>query len=111
MTELRIFEPDDDVTQAELPHTPREILPFDRTTRVFSGRVAPKRLRVLNRARILFENQKCPYCSKCTVEPLELDDAVISRRNHRPVPGTASIVGFHCNSCDTEWPVYETVRA
>ncbi len=111
MTDLKIFRPTEDDSETPVVET-REILPFDRgTTRIISGRVSPKRVRALNRARILFENQKCAYCGKATVEPLELDDAVVSRKNNRPIPGTASIVGFHCHSCNQEWPVYETVRA
>ena len=41
------------------------------------------------------------------IEPIELQDAVISPKNRLPIPGTATIVGFHCNDCGTEWPVYE----
>lgn len=108
MTELKIFRPD--LADEAAPEQP-EILPFDRSTRVISGRLSPRRMRVLNRARLLFDNRTCAYCGKATVEPLELDDAMISRRNHKPIPGTATIVGFHCHSCGQEWPTYETVRA
>ncbi len=113
MSELRIFRPtEDEAEENQVPtataHVDLEILPFDRRTQIISGRVSPRRLRSLNRARILFENQKCAFCNKATVEPLELDDALVSRKNNRPVPGTASIVGFHCHSCEKEWPVYET---
>ncbi|MFK7820423.1 MAG: hypothetical protein AB8G99_17005 [Planctomycetaceae bacterium] len=116
MTDLKIFRPSDDEVESqprfEAPEAlPREILPFSRNTRIISGRISSKRMRALNRARILFENQKCAYCGKATVEPLELDDAVVSGKNNRVVPGTATIVGFHCHSCSEEWPVYETVRA
>lgn len=115
MTDLRIFRPSEDEAQVsqntESVSNP-EILPFDRRgSQIISGRVSPRRLRVLNRARVLFDNRECAFCGKATVEPLELDDAVASRKNGRPIPGTASIVGFHCHSCDKEWPVYETVRA
>ncbi len=118
MTNLRIFRPSEDEASAEPVQSSadtevdREILPFDRhRTRIISGRISPRRLRVLNRARLLFENRKCAFCEKATVEPLELDDAVISRKNGKAIPGTASIVGFHCHTCGKEWPVYETVRA
>lgn len=107
MSELKIFRPTAEEPVSECPET----LPFDRTRNVISGRVSPRRMRALNRARLLFDNQCCAFCGKATVEPLELDDAVISRRNHRPIPGTATIVGFHCHSCQQEWPTYETVRA
>ncbi len=109
MSYLKIFHPEEEAPES----TPEssEILPFDRTTRIISGRVSPQRMRALNRARLLFQNQACAFCGKPTVEPIELDDAVISRQNHRPIPGTATIVGFHCHSCDQEWPTYDTARA
>lgn len=111
MSDLKIFRPTEDETaQPELSET-REILPFDRSARIISGRVSPRRMRALHRARLLFENQKCPFCGRATVEPLELDDAIVSRLNHREIPGSATLVGFHCSSCENEWPVYETQRA
>ena len=57
----------------------------------------------LDRARSLRSNDRCPHCSRSLVKPLELDDAVRSR-NNLPIPGTATLVGFHCDSCHWEWP-------
>lgn len=111
MSDLKIFRPAEDEAGESPDPANSEILPFDRPPRIISGRISPRRLRSLNRARILFENQKCAFCGKATVEPLELDDAIISGKNNRAIPGTASIVGFHCHTCEKEWPVYETVRA
>ncbi len=105
---LRLFAPQDDPAPSEpggeesdRPH----ILPFHRYSRatVISGRYTP----VVRRAKILHDNSVCPECGSAGVEPLELDDALISHRNHQPVPGTATLVGFHCHQCGAEWPVYE----
>jgi len=57
----------------------------------------------VNRARSLRTNDRCPKCSRGVVEPLELADGLRSR-NNLPVPGTATLVGFHCLHCDWEWP-------
>ncbi|MEQ9411244.1 MAG: hypothetical protein RIK87_26255 [Fuerstiella sp.] len=102
---LRIYQPPSEVTPTDRLPEERNVLPFstrNRTT-VISGRLMPP----VDRARIISENSVCPECSKCDIEPLELQDAIISPKNRLPVPGTATIVGFHCNDCGTEWPVYE----
>lgn len=57
----------------------------------------------LDRARTLRRNDRCPHCSRATVQPLELADAVRSR-NNLPIPGTATLVGFRCECCRWEWP-------
>lgn len=109
---LRLFTPTDDaVTEIDddspIPaiESPEDIIPFERARRsvIFSGRFMP----AVDRARLLHQNGTCPECSHQDIEPLELADSMISPRNRLPVPGTATIVGFHCNDCGTEWPVYE----
>lgn len=119
---LRIYEPpaDDaahDATAAssEAEATPslealelatdRHIIPFEshKRTTIISGRYVEP----VERARLLSDNSVCPECEKSDIEPLELADAVISPGSRLPIPGTATIVGFHCNECGTEWPVYE----
>lgn len=112
---LRLFAPDDhravpetDSTVDSSAEAHEDILPFERNRRslIFSGRFqAP-----VDRARLLNRNSECPECGRHDIEPLELEDAVISPRNRLPVPGTATIVGFHCNDCGIEWPVYELTR-
>lgn len=67
------------------------------------GSLHPSRNDPLDRARSLRSNDRCPHCSRALVQPLELDDAVRSR-NNLPIPGTATLVGFHCESCHWEWP-------
>ena len=110
--ELRLFQPpaesmapEDEPLETDRPHI-IPLRPHQHPT-VISGRfTAP-----VVRARAIRENSVCPECATADVELLELEDAVISSRSHRPIPGTATIVGFHCCSCGLEWPVYEmTVR-
>ena len=110
---LRIFDPAtedaDDTTDQLAPQLdnvdePRDILPFlPKRTTIISGRMTAP----VDRARILHDNAACPECEKADVEPIELQDGVISPKSRLPIPGTATIVGFHCNACGTEWPVYE----
>ena len=105
---LRLFAPPEEPSEPiqefldmDRPH----ILQFRsrREATVVSGRFTPP----ADRARMIRENRVCPECQLSDVEPLELEDGLISQRNHQPVPGTATIVGFHCNDCSSEWPVYE----
>ena len=117
---LRLFSPEEDITSNLEPSRQNamhnrisdeafeDIIPIDRARRsvVISGRFMEPQ----DRARILQNNNCCPECCQHDVEPLELADAVISPKNRMPIPGTATIVGFHCNDCGTEWPVYELSR-
>ena len=107
---LRLFSPSDEViTEEVLPlssdDTTEDIIPIDRARRsvIFSGRFMP----AVDRARIIHQNGICPDCGHHDIEPLELSDSIISPKSRLPVPGTATIVGFHCNDCGIEWPVYE----
>ena len=73
---------------------------------VLSGRFTP----TLQRARLIHANSECTGCGGHDVEPVELDDATLSWRNGDVVPGTATMIGFHCNDCGSEGPVYEISR-
>jgi 5-methylcytosine-specific restriction endonuclease McrA len=113
---LRVFSPDE--TQPIRPIAPSEngkasaenvdILPFatSRKATIFSGRLIP----ALERARILHHNSECPDCGRPNIQPLELNDALISPRSRLPVPGTATLIGFHCEDCGCEWPVFQISR-
>ena len=118
---LRLFSPNEqdlsvdvESPQQNAPHNRisdeffEDIIPIDRGRRsvVISGRFMEPE----DRARVLLHNNCCPECTRHDIEPLELDNALISPKNRLPVPGTATIVGFHCNDCGTEWPVYELSR-
>ncbi len=58
---------------------------------------------MLERARKLHANRACPECRYPVIRPLELADAVLNE-NQMPLPGTATLVGFHCQACHYEWP-------
>lgn len=105
---LRLYTPPESTSTEERPTVERQILPFAPRGRgtIISGRMTAP----VDRARIIHDNSTCPECSRCNIEPLELQDALISPKNRLPVPGTATIVGFHCIDCGTEWPVYELTR-
>lgn len=113
---LKLFSPDDNAphTDDHSDHSPvlsigePDILPFQshRRTTVLSGRFMP----AVERARILHENTECPECGKSTIQPLELNDAIISPRSRLPIPGTATIIGFRCEECSCEWPVFQISR-
>ena len=109
---LRLFSPLEEMSADAGTPTAEEsfddIIPIESARRsvIFSGRFLPP----LDRARLLHNNSTCPECAHHDIEPLELEDSVISPKNRLPVPGTATIVGFHCNDCGIEWPVYELSR-
>jgi len=113
---LRVFSPDETESRdSQLLHSHSaaateipDVLPFVATgrTTIFSGRLVP----ALERARMLHQNSECPECRKPNVQPLELNDALISPRSRLPVPGTATIIGFHCEDCGCEWPVFQISR-
>lgn len=104
MSILKIYYPEETPSETTVsqPETQSMILPFQRA---FSRQPRLQRQTdwVLNRARTLFQNQQCPACNSAAVEKLELRDGLLNRRN-RLIPGTATVVGFRCESCDTEWP-------
>lgn len=105
---LRLYEPPQEDAQVETKvelTEDRHVIPFrsHRRATIISGRITP----AVDRAKILHDNAACPECSRHDIEPLELQDAAISPKSRLPIPGTATIVGFHCNDCGTEWPVYE----
>ena len=56
------------------------------------------------RAQRLNSNQTCPDCSRAGVLPLMLNDGRMDGSG-RLVPGSATLVGFRCESCSHEWPV------
>lgn len=77
---------------------PPRILPLQDSARV-SLRTQQN---VVHRARLLYQNSTCPTCGRATVDPIELDDALLNRSG-LPIPGTASVVGFSCSACRHHW--------
>ena len=106
---LRLYSPPQDVEEQETDvDNLSDIIPFEtaRRTLIFSARLPEP----AHRAKLIRDNATCPSCNHQDIEVLELEDAVISSRSRLPIPGTATIVGFHCNDCGVEWPVYEISR-
>lgn len=67
-------------------------------------RLRDSRLRdCVNRARVIYSNSRCPVCRHPVIDPIELNDGAVGRSN-LPVPGTATLVGFRCERCASEWP-------
>lgn len=97
MSALRVVWPEEDLDGALAVAEP-DILPIRWGVRT------SRRMDIISRARLLFENRSCPNCHYPVVLPLELDDATINR-NGLPIPGTATLVGFHCSGCGDEWSV------
>jgi len=114
MSRLKLYWPDHDRVESEpaasrLPEqaaTDAMVIPIrkyhaDHSSSPASG---SSMMSVLVRAQAIRKNNECPECGHPVVEPVELNDAAISR-NGLPIPGTATLVGFHCCGCEREWSV------
>ena len=101
MSCLRLHEPHTVAHGGDASDESPRILPFH----LYAPRMRNRRagLNLVNRARVLHDNRCCPDCDDPMVEPLELEDGLFNR-NSLPIPGTATIVGFHCQRCHAEWP-------
>lgn len=100
MSRLSVYWPEEsDLATTAVADAPT-ILPFPRRLR---GETSP-RLDVITRARLLFANRRCCHCGYPVVEPVELDDSLVNSSGLE-IPGTATLVGFRCQSCDASWSV------
>lgn len=61
-------------------------------------------LDIVSRARTLFANRRCRCCGSPMVEPIELDDAAVNSAG-LDIPGTATLVGFECQTCHANWSI------
>lgn len=91
---LSLYAPDAESTSEALA----EILPFP----VKYARDSA--IHVLKRSQTITENRKCPACKARSIQTIELHDGIKDVWRYT-VPGTASLVGFRCDGCGTEWPV------
>lgn len=104
MSVLKIYYPDDTQTHSttSLETSHQMILPFKRGY-FPHPRVKEQEDWVLKRARSMLKNHQCPACNSSAVAALELRDGLLNRKDHL-IPGTSTVVGFRCESCDSEWP-------
>jgi hypothetical protein len=102
MSDYRVVWPDEAVDHDFFSET--EEAPVILQFRVSPAAAGAERMDIITRARLLFENRCCPSCSYPVVTPIELNDAQFNR-NRLPIPGTATLVGFRCAGCKTEWSV------
>jgi len=62
----------------------------------------PSFMEVVQRSRLLHMHRRCRDCGRPTVEPVEQNDGILGK-NRLPIPGTSTVIGFHCNYCESEW--------
>ena len=105
MTRLRVYsgpETTNRVSRFSSADRP-DVIPFSRFVSR-SNRIAAATA-VVNRAKALHENRTCRNCGGTNVGPVTLNDGVRDGSGQY-VPGSATLVGFHCGQCRTEWAVY-----
>lgn len=98
MSNYRIVWPDDVADQDS------EQEPVILQYRIDGAHAPAAKMDIITRARHLFANRSCHSCGYPVVVPLELNDSQLNR-NHLPIPGTATLVGFRCCGCHAEWSV------
>ncbi len=103
MSHLKVYRPAEGDRVYRFDDPEPQILPFPPHYQRRHRSASRPALGLIARARLLYENRNCPHCDHPNVEPLELDDAVLGCSG-MPIPGTATLVGFHCLHCHSEWP-------
>lgn len=98
MSRLSVYWPED--CGASTAVLTKNILPFPREVDGGGG----CQMDVVSRARLLFQNRRCRHCGYPVVEPMELDDALVNSSG-REIPGTATLIGFQCQSCEATWSI------
>lgn len=102
MSRLSVFWPDEAFSGSATADNPM-ILPFPKRRFATEGKSTPhQKMDVVTRARVLYENRQCRECGYPVVEPIELSDSMVNLSG-LAIPGTATLVGFHCCGCDAEW--------
>lgn len=102
MTRLRVFrgpETTNRVSRFTLEQQP-DVLPFIPRAKDRFTANSP-----LSRAKALHQNRHCCHCGHGSVDPVTLSDG-LRDGSGQYIPGTATLVGFHCGRCHAEWPVY-----
>ncbi|MDA1014460.1 MAG: hypothetical protein O3A00_08415 [Planctomycetota bacterium] len=97
MTLLKLFAPPlDSPATIPFPNQDLPAIPLPLPHRRGSA------MSVLQRSRTIFENRICPDCRQASVSTIELADGLRDAWSFT-IPGTASLVGFHCKHCGSEW--------
>ncbi|QDT37225.1 hypothetical protein [Stratiformator vulcanicus] len=104
MSNLRVFAgPDvaeDEWTDTCSLYEEPDVIPFE----AILNRLKPDaNLTPVARAKALHRNRQCPCCDHPVVDPVFLSDGVRDGTGDF-IPGTATLVGFHCRECNWEWP-------
>jgi hypothetical protein len=104
MTRLRVYRgPESKSRFSRIGADRPDVIPFAMFLSANSSRLA--RNAPLSRAKALHENRSCRYCGHGSVDPVTLNDG-LRDGSGQYVPGSATLVGFHCGRCRAEWPVY-----
>lgn len=103
MSTLKIYRPDAAHTEKPEPYVVSFRQPWESRKRL---QLDEATLRSIYRAKKIKEHRSCPTCGAATVVPVELANAILNQ-NRLPIPGTATLVGFRCTTCEREWPVEE----
>ena len=101
MSRLSVYWPDETNCPENVKDEPW-ILPFPKLRQIAEMESQP--MDVVTRARILYANRKCHQCGYPVVEPIELEDSM-TNLSGLSIPGTSTLIGFHCCGCQNEWPV------
>lgn len=111
MSDLKVYWPDSEPVSAEpIPVERAETGSVSNEPEIYSFAEwidklqSPEANPTVLRAQRLNANQSCPECSRAGVLPLMLNDGRMDGSG-RLVPGSATLVGFRCESCSHEWPV------
>jgi hypothetical protein len=102
MSRLSVYWPDECHTISKASHEQPVILRFPTAAPTMSAPAEP--LDIISRARLIFENRRCCQCGYPVVKPVELDDA-LTNTSGLAIPGSATLVGFECTSCDASWSI------
>ncbi len=103
MSRLKLYCPEG--PDAEISNASADDEPVILSFATFAVRIKGSQLvDVVARARVIDKNRLCPFCKHSAVEPIELQDAILNTGS-LPIPGTATLVGFHCSDCRAEWPI------
>lgn len=111
MSCLKLYAPQDedldDVPQLAVfdPEAPTDDEPQILSWRIRAGHAKRHSLvELITRSKLLHRHRCCRDCGRPTVQPLEHDDAMLGK-NRLPIPGTSTLLGFQCTSCQSEWSV------